>query len=84
MTEAARAVLRFGFTELKLHRIFATCRPANIGSARVLEKLGMQREGHFRQHRWMKGAWHDSYLYAILDHEWRPTKPTKRQSKTVA
>ncbi len=69
-TELARALVRFGFETVHAHRIFATARPANLASWRVLEKVGMQREGHLRQHRWMKGAWHDSYLYAILEHEW--------------
>lgn len=69
-TEAARAVLDFGFRVLGLHRIYATCRPANVASSRVMEKLGMRREAHFRQHRHIKGAWQDSFLYAILDHEW--------------
>ena len=71
MTEAARALLAFGFGELGLHRITATCRPENIGSQRVLEKIGMTREGHLRQHKWMKGQWRDSYLYAILAGEFR-------------
>jgi ribosomal-protein-alanine N-acetyltransferase len=70
-TEAARAVISYGFQKLGLHRVYATCRPANVASIRVMEKLGMRREAHFRQHRWMKGAWQDSYLYAILDHEWK-------------
>ena len=70
-TEAARAVISYGFQKLGLHRVYATCRPANVASSRVMEKLGMRREAHFRQHRWMKGAWQDSYLYAILDHEWK-------------
>jgi RimJ/RimL family protein N-acetyltransferase len=74
-TEAARAVLEVGFRDLDLHRIYATCRPANVGSARVLEKLGMRREGHLVQHRWMKGCWQDSLLYAILDHEWQALSP---------
>ena len=43
MTEAARAVLQYGFQRLNLHRIYATCRPANVASTRVLEKLGMRR-----------------------------------------
>lgn len=69
-TEAARAFVAFGFEELGLHRIYATCDPANVASARVMEKIGMQREGHLREHRWMKGRWRDSYLYAILEQEW--------------
>jgi RimJ/RimL family protein N-acetyltransferase len=70
-TEIAARLLQLGFDELGAHRIFATCRPANVASRRVLEKIGMQREGHLRQHRRMKGGWHDSFLYAILDHEWK-------------
>jgi len=70
-TETAKALLRFGFDQLNLHRIFATCDPANIASAHVLEKIGMQREGHFREHKWAKGKWRDSLFYAILDYEWK-------------
>jgi RimJ/RimL family protein N-acetyltransferase len=70
-TEAARAVLGYGFRELALHRVTATSRPANVASWRVMEKLGMRREGHLVQHRHIKGYWQDSYLYAILEHEWQ-------------
>jgi ribosomal-protein-alanine N-acetyltransferase len=73
-TETARALLEFGFNHLRLHRIFATCMPANTASAHVLEKTGMRLEGHLRQHRWVKGKWRDSLLYAILDQEWRALK----------
>ncbi len=69
-TELAQELLRFGFQTQHAHRIFATARPVNRPSWWVLEKVGMQREGHLRQHRWMKEAWHDSYLYAMLEHEW--------------
>jgi RimJ/RimL family protein N-acetyltransferase len=68
-TEAAQAVVAWGFRELGLHRIWATCAPANAGSRRVLEKIGMQREGYLREHRWMKGQWRDSLLYAILEQD---------------
>lgn len=70
-TEAATALLAFGFAQLGLHRIWATCDPANLASAHVLEKSGMQREGHLREHKWEKGRWRDSLLYAVLEHEWR-------------
>ena len=60
----------FGFRELRLHRIWADCDPANVPSCRVLEKLGMRREGHFRENAWIKGEWVDSLIYAILDREW--------------
>ena len=64
-TEAAKAVIAFGFQQLGLHRIFATCDPENMGSARVLEKVGMQREGYLREDKLVKGKWRDSLLYAI-------------------
>jgi ribosomal-protein-alanine N-acetyltransferase len=68
--EATQAIVNYGFSELKLHRIFATCRPENIGSWRILEKLGMQREGLLRENIWIRDSWYSSYLYAIIDYEW--------------
>lgn len=68
-TEAAVAIIEFGFKSLNLHRIFATCDPNNIGSSKVLEKIGMKREGHLREHKLQKGKWRDSFLYSILEHE---------------
>jgi RimJ/RimL family protein N-acetyltransferase len=70
-SEAARAILRFGFEELGLHRVWAECVADNAGSARVLETLGMRREAHFRELQWFRERWWDGYIYAILDHEWR-------------
>jgi ribosomal-protein-alanine N-acetyltransferase len=68
--EAARALLAFGFGPLGLHRIIATCDTENGASARVMEKAGMRREGRLLEHKWIKGRWRDSFLYAILDREW--------------
>jgi RimJ/RimL family protein N-acetyltransferase len=73
-TETAQALLEFGFTHLNLHRIFAICDPANTASAHVMEKIGMQREGHLRENMQRNDAWHDSLLYAILEQEWKTTK----------
>jgi [ribosomal protein S5]-alanine N-acetyltransferase len=70
-TEAAQRLLEFGFVTLGLHRIFATCDPRNTASARVLEKLGMQREGQFRHAMMVRDGWRDSLMYSVLDHEWR-------------
>jgi RimJ/RimL family protein N-acetyltransferase len=53
-----------------LHRIHATCRPANETSAKVLQKAGMKVEGHLREHRLVRGKWEDSLLFSILAHEW--------------
>ena len=70
-TEASRRIVRFGFERLGLHRIVATCDVENLASARVLEKTGMRREAHFRADSTIRGEWRDSYLYAILEDEWR-------------
>lgn len=68
--EAAGGLIAFGFENLGLHRIYATCRPGNKGSARVMQKAGMAYEGHLREHKWHKGKWHDSYQYSILEEEY--------------
>ena len=70
MTEAGRAILDVAFREIDLHRVWATCDPRNRASYRVMEKLGMRREAHFRKGVMEKGEWRDSYLYAILAEEW--------------
>ena len=70
-TEAAYAILKFGFTQLHVHRIWSWCMADNAGSAHVLEKIGMQPEGRLRDKEYFKGRWWDTLLYAILDHEWR-------------
>lgn len=69
-SEAGEALLRYGFTELRLHRVFAECHPANVGSARVMQRLGMRYEGFLREVEWSATSWWDMLHYAILDHEW--------------
>src|SRR5262245_16906139 len=69
-TEVAQGLLQFGFETLGLHRIWAIVEPENTASARVLEKVGMQREGRLRDHRYAKGRWRDSGVYAALAPEW--------------
>lgn len=68
-TEAADAFLSRAFQELGLHRVWATCDVRNVASWRVMEKVGMKREGAFRRDVFQKGEWRDSYLYARLDGE---------------
>lgn len=70
-TEAARAMLRFGFSKLKLHRICATCNTKNKASAKVLEKIGMAQDGLFRKDVFEKGSWRDTYHFAILEPKFR-------------
>ena len=65
-TEALNEILKFGFTDLKLHRIEAGCAVENIGSVKVLEKVGMLREAHTRKLLPLKSGWSDNYGYAKL------------------
>jgi len=69
-SEAAYGILKYGFEELKLHRIIATCQPENTPSYRVMEKIGMRREGYFKKCIPSGDEWWDEYYYAILREEW--------------
>jgi RimJ/RimL family protein N-acetyltransferase len=66
MSEAVRAILRFGFERMNLNRIEARCIAENAASARVMEKAGMVYEGTLRQREYIKGTYRDIKLYAIL------------------
>ena len=70
-TEASRALVEFGFRELKLHRISAGCVAENTASVHVLERLGFSLEGHLRESAYFKDRWWDARLYALLEDEWR-------------
>jgi [ribosomal protein S5]-alanine N-acetyltransferase len=70
-TDVASLLIDLGFSKLKLHRIFATCDPRNIGSSNVLEKVGMTLEGRIRDDLLLRDGWRDSLLYSVLEFEWR-------------
>ena len=69
-TEAARGLMAMGFERAGLHRIFARCDARNTASYRVMERLGMRREAHFREHILVKGVWDEELIYALLEGEW--------------
>lgn len=73
-TEAMDALFDYGFATLGLHRIADTCDARNSASVRVMEKLGMRREAHYRETIWDGEQWHDEYGYAILARDWRLLK----------
>jgi RimJ/RimL family protein N-acetyltransferase len=70
-TEAAREVIRYGFEDLKLHRIFASHFQHNPASGNILKKLGMRYEGCQREHLRKWDQFVDSELYGILRREWQ-------------
>jgi RimJ/RimL family protein N-acetyltransferase len=69
-TEALEAVLAYLFDHLDKHRVFASADPRNHASLRLMERVGMRREAHFRESLWFKGEWADDMIYAMLQSEW--------------
>ena len=69
--DAVRCLLRFAFTELNAHKVIATCNEYNIASYRIMERLGMTREGVFREEKLWQGKWVDQYFYGILEDEYK-------------
>lgn len=72
MTEAAAAIVDFGFQEIRCHRLELLAAVDNIGSIRVAEKLGFSREGLLREANRAPatGGRHDMYAFGLLVHEW--------------
>jgi ribosomal-protein-alanine N-acetyltransferase len=72
MPEAAGAVLTFGFTTLGLHSVEAQIHPANLGSRRVLEKLGFVQEGYFRENYYdpVERQFTDTAVFSLLKAAW--------------
>jgi RimJ/RimL family protein N-acetyltransferase len=69
-TEAARAVVKYGFEVVGLNRIHATHMTRNPASGRVMQKIGMIHEGRLRQDRKRWGEFEDMELYGILRNEY--------------
>ena len=84
MTEALTALTGYAFTTLNLHRLEATHRPDNLASARILQKVGFEREGLARNYLYLNGAWADSVLNALINPHWQPSSnqiPTPSELK---
>lgn len=69
-SESARALMAVGFETMGAHRIFASLTPENTASVQLCLRLGMREEAHFREDMFIKGAWEDTGVYAMLDREW--------------
>jgi RimJ/RimL family protein N-acetyltransferase len=79
-TEAGKRILEYGFEQISAHRIIGKCNPENTPSWRLMERLLMRREGHFKKPAFFKKSpegkpiWHDAYQYSILDEEFLSMK----------
>lgn len=69
-TEAVKHLLGYIFNVLNMRRVIAITDVRNEDSIRLLERLGMRREGHYIKSAWNKGEYVDEYQYALLKEEW--------------
>jgi RimJ/RimL family protein N-acetyltransferase len=76
-TEAAHTMVDFGFSTLGLHRVWSWSVADNLGSAHVLEKLGMRLEGRLRDNEFYQDRWWDTLMFGILLNEWQAHKQTR-------
>ena len=73
-TEASAAMLRWGFENLNLNKIIAHHFARNPSSGRVLQKLGMQKEGLFRRHTKKWNSYEDIIAYGLLREEFHANR----------
>ncbi len=67
--ESLLAVVKNGFTTLRLHKLTATVTAGNQGSRALLEKAGFHLEGTLRESYWLGGEWRDDWLFGLLAQE---------------
>ena len=70
-TEAANAILQFGFDELDMYWVISFCDVRNLPSYRLMERIGMRRLAEFERNKFAKGEWRDEVVYSITCEEWR-------------
>lgn len=87
-TEACRALVEDLVTVRRAHRVVARCDPRNGASWALLERLGMRREGMFREAASFEvdaagdQVWHDAFLYALLASEWRAAAVSEERARS--
>jgi len=70
MTEALRAILRYGFEEIGLNRVQAIIDSENVRSIKLVERLGLKKEGILRQNSYFRGRFRDEICFSLLKEEW--------------
>lgn len=73
-TEAFRGMLRFLFEENGVRRVVETADDRNLACIRLLERCGLQKEGHFKENLFLKGEWCSEVQYALLQPDWMKQK----------
>lgn len=70
--EALQEIIAYLFETMGKRRVTASVDPGNAASVALLKKLGMRKEAHFHQSRWLRGERVDDINFAILRSEWKP------------
>jgi len=73
-TEAAGALMAWGFEEFEAHRVFARLDALNVASERLCQRLGMRREAHLVENDRDGDRWGSEYVYAILRREFAASR----------
>ncbi|KKB09868.1 GNAT family N-acetyltransferase [Devosia chinhatensis] len=77
LTEAISAMLDLAFSHFRVHRVMVRCDGRSHHSIKLMQKLGMRLEAHYREHALFQGEWDEELHFAMLDREW------KRDSKVL-
>ncbi|KQT44863.1 hypothetical protein ASG47_15670 [Devosia sp. Leaf420] len=77
LTESLTAMLNLSFDHFRIHRIFVRCDGRNHHSAKLMQKLGMRLEAHYREHALFQGEWDEELHFAILDREWQASSKVR-------
>lgn len=70
-TEAVRTMITLAFDTYNIHRVFARCDARNTRSAKLMHRIGMRLEAHYREHALFQGEWDEELHFAILRREWK-------------
>lgn len=81
ITEAAHEVVRCGFERLALHKVTVGCLVENVGSRRVIEKLGFRPVGRLEDDVWRDGRWWSMLRYEVTAAEWSDVSTTMRVAR---
>lgn len=69
-TESVSGLISYLLIDCGKHRIFASVDPRNVPSVKLLRRVGMREEAHFRQSLWFKGEWVDDMVFGVLGTDW--------------
>jgi len=73
--EASKLVIKYAFTELNFHKIYAGVFSPNTRSLRAAEKLGFKKETILKEEIYVDGKYHDSHRFALFKRDWLKSNP---------